>query len=104
MIHSFRSKPVQKLWENGELRHIQPPKVAQKVLLFLDLLNAATAMEGLTMPNLHALKGDRAGTFAVNVTANWRLTFEPVTVKEADETGQEKEVLQIQNVDYEDYH
>jgi proteic killer suppression protein len=40
---------------------------------------------------LHQLKGDRRGTWAVNVSGNWRVTFEFV----------EKDVAEV---DYEDYH
>ena len=46
------------------------------------------ALPGL---DLHPLHGDRAGTWAVKVSANWRVTFIFVE-KDADE------------VDYEDYH
>ena len=41
--------------------------------------------------DLHQLKGDRKGTWAVKVSGNWRITFTFVE-KDADA------------VDYEDYH
>ena len=40
---------------------------------------------------LHPLKGDRRGTWAVSVSGHWRVTFELV--------GQD-----VDRVDYEDYH
>jgi proteic killer suppression protein len=40
---------------------------------------------------LHPLHGDRAGTWAVRVSGNWRVTF----------VFAEKDVEQV---DYEDYH
>ena len=40
---------------------------------------------------LHPLHGRRAGTWALNVSGNWRLTF----------AFEEKNVV---DVDYEDYH
>jgi proteic killer suppression protein len=46
------------------------------------------ALPGL---QLHELKGDRKGTWAVSVSANWRVTFR-FEGKDATE------------VDYEDYH
>ena len=46
------------------------------------------ALPGL---DLHQLRGTRAGTCAVKVSGNWRVTFTFVD-KDADE------------VDYEDYH
>jgi proteic killer suppression protein len=46
------------------------------------------ALPGL---DLHPLKGDRKGTWAVSVSGNWRVTFKFV--------GKDAEA-----VDYEDYH
>ena len=39
----------------------------------------------------HPLKGNRAGTYAMTVTANWRLTFKW--------NGKD-----VTDIDYEDYH
>jgi proteic killer suppression protein len=41
----------------------------------------------------HRLSGDRADTYSVHVTANWRITFR----HDADEN-------ELFDVDYEDYH
>jgi len=41
--------------------------------------------------NLHELKGNRKGTFAVQVSGNWRVTFQ---LSDGD----------VFDVDYEDYH
>ena len=46
------------------------------------------ALPGL---NLHALTGDRKGTWAVKVSGNWRVTFR------FDNEN-------VTDVDYEDYH
>ncbi len=46
------------------------------------------ALPGL---ELHELRGDRKGTWAVKVSGNWRITF---SVADKD----------IVRVDYEDYH
>jgi Plasmid maintenance system killer protein len=46
---------------------------------------------GLPGLDLHSLKGDRAGTWAVKVSGNWRVTFTFI--------GQD-----ANDVDYEDYH
>jgi proteic killer suppression protein len=46
------------------------------------------ALPGL---DLHPLKGDRKGTWAVSVSGNWRVTFK-FAGKDAD------------SIDYEDYH
>ena len=41
----------------------------------------------------HLLSGDRAGTYSLHVTANWRITFK----HDAEEN-------ELYDVDYEDYH
>lgn len=46
---------------------------------------------GLPGLDLHLLKGERKGTWAVSVSGNWRITFVF--------SG-----LDVVNVDYEDYH
>lgn len=40
-------------------------------------LDVAKSVEAMRIPNyhLHALKGDRAGYWAITVKANWRLIF-----------------------------
>lgn len=47
----------------------------RKMLAFID---AAADLDELRVPpnyGLHGLKGERAGTWAMTVTRNWRLTF-----------------------------
>jgi proteic killer suppression protein len=57
------------------------------------VLDAATTIEDLALPHfdLHELKGGRAGTWAVKINKNWRLTF---TFANGDANG----------VNFEDYH
>jgi len=45
--------------------------------LLLSRLDVAVTPEEMDLPGFyfHALKGERAGTYSVCVTANWRLTF-----------------------------
>ena len=61
--------------------------------LILGTLSAATNPQDIHLPGLglHELQGARKGTWAVNVSGNWRVTF-GFTGKDAD------------RVDYEDYH
>lgn len=61
--------------------------------MVLDALHATERVEDLNMPGfgLHALSGDRAGTWAIVVTHNWRITF-------TFEGGN------ASHVDYEDHH
>ncbi len=57
------------------------------------MLDSVTVVEGLSAPglNLHQLKDDKKGLWAVTVQANWRVTFRFV--------DGDAEV-----VNYEDYH
>ena len=60
----------------------------------LAALHVCDRMDELRGPpgwRLHQLAGDRAGTWSISVTGNWRLTFDV----EQDE---------ISNLDLEDYH
>ena len=59
----------------------------------LDFLNRARVAGDMNLPGFrfHSLKGNRSGTYAVDVTGNLRLTFK---FADGDAT----------DVDYEDYH
>ena len=64
----------------------------RKMLAFID---AAESLEELGVPpnyGLHALTGDRKGTWSMTVTRNWRLTFR------VNEEGA------LVDMDLEDYH
>ena len=68
---------------------------ADRLVDMLAFIDAATNFDDLsTPPNFgpHPLTGDRAGSFAMRVTKNWRMTF----VKIDDQT--------IADLDLEDYH
>jgi toxin HigB-1 len=78
------------------LQHTQAgiqAKHADRLRLILGRLNVATGPGDMNLPGLglHELKGARAGTWAVKVSGNWRVTF---VVADKD----------IDRVDYEDYH
>jgi proteic killer suppression protein len=59
----------------------------------LDRLDASEGARDMNLPGfrLHQLRGQRAGTWAASVSANWRLTFRFEGEDAVD-------------VDYEDYH
>lgn len=92
MIASFRHKGLRELFEKGSGRSFRPD-VARKLLVRLDFLNRAETPADMNLPGFrfHALKGDLAGIYAVDVTGNYRLTF---GFKDGDAT----------DVNYEDYH
>jgi proteic killer suppression protein len=92
MIKTFRHKGVERFYTTGSARGIQAEH-AQRLRLRLETLNAAEQAEDMNLPGwrLHALSGELAGHWAVNVSGNWRMTF---AFEGADA------VL----VDYQDYH
>ena len=92
MIRNFKHKGLQKLFETGSRRGI-PPNMASRLMLQLDALNAAGEVQDLNLPgyHLHELQGNRKGTWAITVRANWRITF---TFANRDAS----------DVDFEDYH
>lgn len=92
MIRSFKHKGLGRFFEAGSKSGIQAQH-AERVRLILAQLNSATSPRDMALPglDLHPLRGDRKGTWAVSVSGNWRITFRFV--------GKDAEV-----VDYEDYH
>ena len=92
MIRGFRHKGLRKFFETGSKSGIQAQHV-DRLRLVLAQLNAAAESRDMDLPglDLHPLKGERKGTWAVSVSGNWRVTFRFLG-KDADD------------VDYEDYH
>ena len=90
-IDSIRHKALRRLAIKGDRRTLEPDRLID-MLAFID---AAAAFEDLSTPpnfGFHPLTGDRAGSFAMTVTKNWRLTF----TKVSDQV--------IADLDLEDYH
>lgn len=91
MIKSFKNKALEKLFLNDDRSKIQSH--VSKVIRILDRLDASTNPQDMNLPgyNLHPLKGNLKGTWAVLISGNWRVTFE-------------FEGNDAINVDYIDYH
>ena len=91
-IRGFRHKGLKRFFETGSVAGIQA-KHAARLRLIIGRLNVAVAPQDMNLPglDLHRLRGDRADTWAVKVSGNWRVTFAFVG-SDADQ------------VDYEDYH
>lgn len=92
MILNFRHKGLKQLYEDDNPRRVNPQH-AERLRDILARLDVAESPEDLNLPgfSLHELKGNRAGTWAVTVRANWRVTF--------CFEGQD-----VADVNYEDYH
>ena len=76
MIRSIRNRALRRYWDRQDASGIRPDWL-KRVRLVLSALNGAGSPQDLDLPGLrfHALKGDRAGRYAVSVSANWRITF-----------------------------
>lgn len=73
-----------------------PPQLAEKVrniLTFLQEMEDAQELRDVPSWKAHQLTGDRKGTWSLQVTRNWRITFRIAQT--------EGEILDL---DYEDYH
>ena len=92
MIRSFKHKGLAKFFKTGSTAGIQAIH-AKKLRLILGRLHAATTPKDMDLPGLrlHELTGNRAGTWAVTVSGNWRVTF----LFESQDA---------EYVNYEDYH
>jgi toxin HigB-1 len=76
MIRSFRHKGLREFFETDNQRGV-PAELSKRLRDRLDVIDAATTLQDIALPHfdLHELKGNRAGTWAVKVNKNWRLTF-----------------------------
>lgn len=76
MIQSFAHKRLKKFWENGQAAGIQA-KHAERVRNILVFLNRARQVQDMGLPgyDLHPLKGNMKGLWAVKVSGNWRIVF-----------------------------
>jgi toxin HigB-1 len=92
MIRGFQHKGLERFFRRGDYRGI-PAQSGARIERILDRLDAAMRPDDMNLPGyrFHGLKGDRAGTYTVTVTGNWRITF----AFEAEDASR---------VELEDYH
>lgn len=92
-IRTIRHRGLRRLIEDDDPREIRGDLV-YRTRNILTALIAATGMDGVQGPpgwRIHQLSGDRAGTWSISVSGNWRITFE---LEDGD----------IMKLDLEDYH
>ena len=92
-IRSIRHRGLKRLIEEDDERAIRPD-LTQRIRNIIAALIAAQDLDGVNGPpgwRIHQLTGDRAGTWSISASGNWRITFE------LDEN-------EIRNLDLEDYH
>ena len=76
-LAGFKNKALRRFWEEGQARGLPVQNTAKLETLLRVLFRMSVVEEFLALPidAPHQLTGDRRGTYAVSVTANWRLTF-----------------------------
>jgi toxin HigB-1 len=92
-IRSTRHRGLKRLIEDDDPRQLRRDLI-NKVRRILTALLSAESMEAVEGPpgwRIHQLSGDRAGTWSISVSGNWRLTFD-------------LEQGEICHLDLEDYH
>jgi proteic killer suppression protein len=93
-IKTIAHKSVEEIFLTGRSRRIGA-EFRPRMRLILDAIDGATGVVDLRgARGFHELQGPRAGTFAMSVSGNMRLTFR-------FERGTTGDVL---DVDFEDYH
>ena len=92
-LRTVRHKGLQRFIEDDDARGIRPDLVSrlQWMPTALRSVDRIEQLQGPPCWRLHQLSGDRAGTWSLSVSGNWRLTFDIVDGE-------------IHNLDLEDYH
>ncbi len=93
-IESIKHKALRNFAETGKPKGL-PGNLLDRLRKMLFFLSAISTAEELKVPpnyGAHQLVGDRAGTWSLTVTKNYRMTFR------INDEGQ------VEDMDLEDYH
>ncbi|MCY4620110.1 MAG: type II toxin-antitoxin system RelE/ParE family toxin [Chloroflexi bacterium] len=92
MIVHFRHRGLRRLHERGDRSGVAARHV-HRIRLILQQLDVATGPQDIELHSLdlHPLRGDLAGHWALRVSGNWRITFR---FEDGD----------VRDVDLTDYH
>jgi proteic killer suppression protein len=93
IIRSVKHRGLLRLIEDDDSRELRPD-LAKRARNILAALISAADMDAVSGPpgwKVHQLKGNRAGTWSISVSGNWRMTFD---IKKGE----------ICNLTLEDYH
>ena len=92
MIVRFRHKGLRRLYEKGD-RRLVPSQRVGKIERILARLDVAAGPADMNLPGfqLHPLRGNLSGFWAVSVSGNWRIIFR-------------FEAGNVRDVDLVDYH
>jgi proteic killer suppression protein len=76
-IKSFADKHTRNLFTTGKSRRLHPD-LLKRAVRRLEYIDLAACLNDLKVPlsnRLHALKGDRAGQYAIAINDQWRICF-----------------------------
>ena len=85
IIRSVQHRGLLRLIEDDDSRELRPDLVRRLRNIVAALIVAAD-MEAVRGPpgwKVHRLKGNRAGTWSISVSGNWRMTFDIRKAKSA---------------------
>jgi proteic killer suppression protein len=91
-IESIRHKALRLFVETGREKGILEPDRIRKMIAYVLAVSDAEELKVPPNYDAHLLSGDRARTWSLTVTRNWRMTFR------VDAEGR------IADLDLEDYH
>lgn len=93
IVRSVRHRGLLRLIRDDDSREVRSDLVQRVRRILTALISASDmrALQGLPGWRVHQLQGDRAGTWSISVSGNWRLTFD---VRRGE----------ICDLDLEDYH
>jgi proteic killer suppression protein len=93
IVRSVRHRGLLRLIEDDDGREIRPDLVRRVRNILAALIAAADIDEVVGPPGwrIHQLQGERAGTWSISASGNWRLTF---AIRQGE----------ICDLDLEDYH
>lgn len=76
MIRNFKHHGLELFFLKGSTAKINQHH-AKKLRLVLAKLNTSVSINDMNFPgsNLHPLKGEKKGYWAVSISGNWRITF-----------------------------
>ena len=96
MIKSIKHKALKNYWTKGDKSKL-PSTMVRKIEIVLDILDSIEKVPDdlFPFPDLkpHPLKGNRKGDWSLEVSGNWRITF-----------NYDNDTASAYDLDLEDYH
>jgi len=96
MIKSIKHKALKNYWTKGDKSKL-PSTMTRKIEIVLDIIDSIEKVPDdlLPFPDLkpHPLKGNRKGDWSLEVSGNWRITF-----------NDDNDTASAYDLDLEDYH